>query len=86
MRCPSHSFPPSPGACFLLNHNNVSETLKDSAMYTIRGLLDDGGSGSILASAKDWEEAKLKARDFRNQGNTEEIWKNANLMAEHDYD
>jgi hypothetical protein len=55
-------------------------------MYTIRGLLDERGSGSILASAKDWEEAKMKAKDFRNQGNTVEIWKNANLMAEHDYD
>ena len=55
-------------------------------MYTIRGLLDERGSSSILASAKDWEEAKMKARDFRNKGNTVEIWKNANLMTEHDYD
>ena len=55
-------------------------------MYTIRGLLDERGSGSILASAKDWEEAKKKAQDFRNQGITVEIWKNDNLMAEREYD
>ena len=62
-------------------------------MYTIRGLLDERGSGpsgtsgSILASAKDWQEAKEKAQDLRSQGITVEIWdKNGNLMSEREYD
>ena len=43
-------------------------------MFTIKGLLDEAGSAAILASAKDWPEAREKAAKFRKQGLGVEIW------------
>ena len=43
-------------------------------MYTIKGLLDKDGQASILASGKDWNEAREKAAEFRKQGFVVEIW------------
>jgi hypothetical protein len=37
-------------------------------MYTITGLPNADGHAAILASAKDWEEVKAKATEFRKQG------------------
>lgn len=43
-------------------------------MYTIKGLLDKDGHAAILASCKDWREAKEKAATFRKEGLEVEIW------------
>ena len=43
-------------------------------MYTIKGLLDKDGHAAILASGKDWQEAREKAAEFRKQGLGVEIW------------
>ena len=43
-------------------------------MYTIKGLIVEDGSAAILASAKDWHEAREKAAEFRKQGLEAEIW------------
>ena len=43
-------------------------------MYTVRGLLVDDGSAVMLASGKDWNEAREKAAEFRKQGYEAEIW------------
>jgi hypothetical protein len=43
-------------------------------MYTIKGLLDKDGSAAVLASGKDWHEAREKAAQFRAQGLEVEIW------------
>lgn len=43
-------------------------------MYTIKGLLDKDGQAAVLASGKDWNEAREKAAEFRKQGLVVEIW------------
>ncbi len=43
-------------------------------MYTVRALLDEKGQSSVLANAKDWNEAREKAAEFRKQGMKAEIW------------
>ena len=43
-------------------------------MYTVRGLLDERGKGSVLANAKDWSEAREKAAALRKNGLRVEIW------------
>lgn len=43
-------------------------------MYTIKGLLDKEGKAAVLASGKDWTEAREKAESFRKQGLEVEIW------------
>jgi hypothetical protein len=43
-------------------------------MYTIKGLLDKDGQAAVLASGKDWNEAREKATVFRKQGLVAEIW------------
>ena len=45
-----------------------------ATMYTIKGWLNDDGSASVLASGKDWNEAREKAAKFRKQGIEVEIW------------
>ena len=62
------------------NHLDESSRLTDSlelqgrSMFTIKALFDDAGNASLLASAKDWEEVKKKATDFRKKGFAIEIW------------
>ena len=51
-------------------------------MYTIRGLVDEAGSASIWASAKDWSEAREKAAEFRKQGLVVEIWHTNGVKAD----
>jgi hypothetical protein len=52
-------------------------------MYTIKGLPDANGHAAILASAKDWEEVKARAAEFRKQGVAFQIWDFfGNLMSE----
>ena len=43
-------------------------------MYTIKGLLAEDGSASVLASREDWDKARQKAAEFRKQGLEVEIW------------
>ena len=49
---------------------------KDLTIYTVRGLMDEQGQSSVLASATDWNEAREKASKFRKQGMKVEIWHN----------
>ena len=43
-------------------------------MYTIKGLLDKDGQVAVLASGKDWNEAREKAAEMRKPGLVVEIW------------
>ena len=44
------------------------------SMYTNKGFLDKDGHAAVLASGKDWQEAREKAAEFRKQGLVVEIW------------
>ena len=43
-------------------------------MYTIKGFLDKDGQVAVLASGKDWNEAREKAAEMRQRGLVVEIW------------
>ena len=51
-------------------------------MYTIKGLLDKDGHSAVLASAKDWNEAREKAAELRKQGLSVEIWHTDGMKVE----
>lgn len=43
-------------------------------MYTIKGFIAEDGKVAVLASGKDWAEARKKAIEFRKQALAVEIW------------